>query len=350
MATIFQQRKTAVFLALCALVLLASPASAQILDRTVAVVRLERTVNIGNRALNRQAALFESQLGRDLTAEERREVLESMINDELIAQAAARSGIEVSDSQLQQFIDQERRGLGPAVSEEQFRMLVEQQIGLAFDDYIAELRKQLLQQRYVQETQRQRLENIPEPSQSEIRQVFNENRSEFINPALVRFRHLYIDTRNMNEAQKDAAAQRLERVWSATDGSEDAFTRLFQNASVSDEYDAADFGYMPQNDRQIRQIYGSDFVDTAFDLAANEISGVVRSNIGVHVMQVTDSRQPRFLELDDQLFPGQDITVRQNIVSFLMNERLQTEFQRAGNDALQALRDEAEITVHESRL
>lgn len=326
------------------------PLSAQILDRTVAVVRLEQTVNIGTRALNRQASLFESQLGRELTTEERREVLESMINEELIAQAAAREGIEVEDSEIQQFIDQERQGLGPGVTDEQFRLLVEEQIGLSYDDYVQELRKQLLQQRYVQQTQQQRLENIAEPDEQDIRRVFNENRSEFINPALVRFRHLYIDTRNMNEQQRSDAASRLGRIWSATNETAQAFEQLFGDASATEDYDAADFGYMPQNDRQIREIYGSDFVDTAFELDVDEVSDVVRSNIGVHVMQVTDSRQPRFLELDDELFPGQRITVRQNIESFIMNQRLQAEFQQAGNDAIQALRDEAEITVNESRL
>lgn len=349
MYTVSMLRKKFIFIVLIA-VIVSSPLSAQILDRTVAVVRLERTVNIGTRALNRQVGLFEAQLGRELNSEERREVLESMINDELIAQAAARAGIEISDSQLQQFIDQERQGLGPSVTQEQFQLLVEQQIGLSFDDYVAELRKQLLQQRYIQETQRQRLENIPEPGQNEIRRVFNENRSEFINPALVRFRHLYIDTRNMNETERNEAAARLGRVWGATSQDQQAFERLFGEASSSSEYDAADFGYMPQNDRQIRQIYGSEFVDTAFELDVNEVSGVVRSSIGVHVMQVTDSRPPRFLELDDELFPGQQVTVRQNIISFLMNERLQSEFQQAGNEALRALRDEAEITVNESRL
>ncbi|MFW6234698.1 MAG: SurA N-terminal domain-containing protein, partial [Spirochaetota bacterium] len=205
MSTLLRYRTYAVLTILTGLVLPAS-LSAQILDRPVAVVRLEQTVNIGNRALNRQVSLFESQLGRELTSEERREVLESMINEELIAQAADREGIEVEDSQIQQFIDQERQGLGPSITDEQFRLLVEEQIGLAYEDYVGELRKQLLQQRYVQETQRSRLENIPEPDEREIQRVFDENRSEFINPELVRFRHLYIDTREMNEQQRSDAA------------------------------------------------------------------------------------------------------------------------------------------------
>ncbi len=337
-------------LALLLLFLPIGELGSQVLDRSVARVRLTRTASIGQRALRSQVELYERQAGTTLSADQRREVLEIMINEELIEQAAERDGITVSDEELDRQIAQERMSLGAQVSEEQFRLAVEQQLGMSYEDYRTELRKQLLQQRYIQEVERQRFESIDEPSESEIREVYNENVTEFINPAMVRFSHIYVDTRQLGESERREAVARLNELWEEIEAGDRSFSEAYDRAQSDSALGSSDFGYLPQNDRQLRQQLGSAFVDSLFELEMDAVTGVLESNVGAHIVRVTDKRDRRFLDLEDQLVPGQDLTVRQNIREYIMNQRLQQEFQEATESVLSQLRDEAEIEITESNL
>jgi hypothetical protein len=68
------------------------------------------------------------------------------------------------------------------------------------------------------------------------------------------------------------------------------------------------------------------------------------------VVKVTDRRKPRILELDDQLLPGQSTTVRDQIRAFIVNQRQEALFNRAVNEVVAELREEAEVTVFEENL
>ncbi len=325
-------------------------AHGQVLDRSVARVRLTTTSNIGQRALRGQIEMYESQAGRELSSDERREVLEIMINERLIEQAAERDGVSISDRELEQHIQQERQSLGGQMSQEQFEMIVEQQLGIDYEEYRDELRKQLLQQRYIQEAERQRFADIQEPSEQEIQAVYNENVQEFINPAMVRFEHVYVDARGLDDSERETARETLEGLFSDIESGDISFEEAADHAEELDELGTADFGYLAQNDRQLRQQLGSDFVDAVFELEDGEVSGVFDSQVGLHVVQVTDKRDRRFLDLDDPLVPGQSVTVRENIRQYILNNRMQQEFAQATESVLAELREEAEITINEDNL
>ncbi|MFW6368256.1 MAG: peptidyl-prolyl cis-trans isomerase [Spirochaetota bacterium] len=322
----------------------------QVLDRSVARVRLTETASIGQRALRSQVELYEQQSGQEISSEQRREILEIMINEELIEQAAERDGVSISDDELDRYIGQERRSLGRQMSDEQFRLLVEQELGLEYEDYREELRKQLLQQQYIQQSQRDRFENLEEPSEEEIRSVYNENVSEFINPSMVRFSHIYVDARSLDDSEREDATEDIEELWDRMNDDELSFEQALEEAEDNSALGASDFGYLPQNDRQLRGQLGADFVDNLFDLEEGDVEGVLESQIGLHVVQVTDTRDRRFLNLDDPLAPGQSVTVRDNIRNYILNNRMQQEFSEATEEVLSELRDEAEIDVNESNL
>ena len=180
-------------LAAAALALFATTASAQVLDRPVAIVRLTETVNIGQRELRQQVDLLEQQMGRQLTQDQRREVLEAQIGDVLLNQAAARANIRVSQDEIQQAIDTQRQSLGQPVSDAQFRQMVQQQMGMSWDQYVEEVTNRLIQEQFILQEAQGQFNSIDEPTNREIRQVYEENAQQFTNPAMVRFDHLFFD-------------------------------------------------------------------------------------------------------------------------------------------------------------
>ncbi len=325
-------------------------AEAQVLDKPVAVVRFESTVNIGQRELRRQVEFIEEQIRRPLTKQHRKEVLEAKIAEVLILQAAERDGIEISRGELQQGIDQQRRSVNQQLSEEQFRRLIEREMDMEWDDYVEEVRQRLIQERYVLESRRELFENVESPSEREIRRVYEENASEFMNPAMIRFNHIFLDTRNVDGSTREARREKAHELWSKIESEEKTFEVLMRAADDDTTYSAGDFGYLLRGEYQNLSVLGQGFIDEMFDLDEGDVHGVVESNAGYHIVQVRDRRRARVLDLDDPLFPGQNVTVRHQIENYLMMERQQDLFQRALQEVVEELRAEADVTLHEDNL
>ena len=337
-------------LAAAALALFATTASAQVLDRPVAIVRLTETVNIGQRELRQQVDLLEQQMGRQLTQDQRREVLEAQIGDVLLNQAAARANIRVSQDEIQQAIDTQRQSLGHPVSDAQFRQMVQQQMGMSWDQYVEEVTNRLIQEQFILQEAQGQFNSIDEPTNREIRQVYEENAQQFTNPAMVRFDHLFFDLRNRSGEEEQSTrqlaasmARRLQR------GTAD-FQQLLRESLDDARYAGGDFGYIIRGDQQAIQRLGQSFVNQVFELDEGDVSGVIESNVGLHIVRITDRRSPRLLQLDDPLLPGESTTVRQQIRAYILNQRQQQVFQDAVQSVLARLKEEAEITRYPENL
>lgn len=316
---------------------------AQVLDRPVAVVRLTETVNIGQREIRSQVRLLEEQLGRELTSENRREVLEAQIGDVLLRQAAARSGIRVSQEEINQAIAAQRQSIGRPVTEAEFRLLVQQQMGLSWDEYLGEIRDRLLQERFILERAQTRFAQIGEPAAREIRQVYEENAQQFTNPAMVRFDHLFFDFRNRSDTQIREIRQRASTMARQVERGTTTFQQLMRQSLDDVTYSGGDFGYLIRGEQSAQQRLGRAFVETVFDLDEEQVSGVIESNLGLHIVRVTDRRSPRLLQLNDPLLPGEQMTVRDQIQAYIVAQRQQEIFQESLQTVLQELRSEAEI-------
>ncbi len=331
-------------------VLIPAQLGAQVLDQPVAIVRFEETVNIGQRELRRQVEFIEQQIQQRLTKEHRKEVLEAKIAEVLIMQAAERDGIEVSRGELQQGIDQQRQSVNRQLSEEQFRDLIEREMDMEWDEYVDEVRQRLVQERYVLESRREMFEAVENPSERDIRRVYEENASEFMNPAMIRFNHIFFDTRNVESSARSEKREKADELWSEIEAGERSFEDVMRAADDDTTFSGGDFGYLLRGEYQNLSVLGQDFIDEMFELEEGDVEGVIESNAGYHIVQVRDRRRARVLDLDDPLFPGQNVTVRNQIENYLMMEEQQSLFQRALQEVVDELRDEADVTVYEDRL
>ncbi len=324
--------------------------AAQVLDRPVAVVRLTETVNIGQREIRNQVRILEQQLGRELTRENRLEVLEAQIGDVLLRQAATRANIRITTEEIDRAIAAQRQSLGQPVSDAEFRTLLQQQMGLSWEEYRQEIRDRLTQERFILDRAQGRFGEIQEPSAREIRQVYEENAQQFTNPAMVRFEHLFFDLRNRTETQTREIRQRALTMARQLERGTTTFAQLMR-ASLDDvTYAGGDFGYLIRGDQTAQQRLGRAFVETVFDLDEEQISGVLESNLGLHILRVTDRRSPRLLQLDDPLLPGEQMTVRGQIQGYIVAQRQQEIFQQALQTVLRELREEASIQRYPDNL
>lgn len=336
------------------LFLVAATASAQVLDQPVAIVRLTETVNIGLREIEGQLTVFEQQLGRELQAAEKQQILDALINDELLLQAAGRASVRVTQEEIQNYLSVQRQqwsqALGEMLTEEQFRRQVEQQTGESWSQFVSDVTDELIKLKYVREQKADVFQSLGGVTEAEVRDFYDEQETSFTNPAMVSFRHVYADLRGKSDEERTRARELLERYRQQIRNGSLTFEELERRALDDASISADNFGYLMRNDARSQQLLGRAFIQTMFGLDEGDVGGVYESNVALHIVFVTDKRSARILGLDDPILPGQNVTVRQQIRSQLAAQKEQQALARAVEGVVADLRDEAEVTVYDQNL
>jgi len=300
----------------------------------VAVVNLTRSEPITQGQLRTEVGRMESALGQPLNGQQRREVLDAMINERLVLQAAERDRVTISENELNQHINQLRAQmvsmLGRQPTDAEFATAVRNQTGLEMPAFREQTRRQLIQQRYLFSQQQTLLESARPPTDTEIVSMFELTRSQFVRPETVRLSMIMVpygpDAASRTRARQQADALSREIGTSATN-----FNAVVTRAQAPDSgFQGGDFGFMPRN-LEAAQRLGQDFVNLVFGLRPGQISRVIEGppGSGYQIVMVTESHAMRSLELDDALQPGSPITVRAYIANVMMQERQMTVFTQA---------------------
>lgn len=128
-------------------------AVAQIDLQPAAIVNLTRSTPITVRQLRTEVERMERAAGRSLNEGERREVLDAMINEQLMLQAAERDRITVSENDVNQQINQMRTQMvsviGRQPTDAEFATAVRNQTGLEMPAFREQIRRQMIQQRFL---------------------------------------------------------------------------------------------------------------------------------------------------------------------------------------------------------
>ena len=158
----------------------------------LAVVKLNKNESITLKQLRTRSDAFVKQIGRALTVEEKKQVLDKMIEDKLIVQAATKAGVVVPDSYVDQYFTQAMsQSIGVSVTEKEIEELIKKQQGKTLDEVLLDqlgmnkaeyknyLKNQLIIQQYVAQKNQAELQKIA-ASDDEIRMFYESNKSSFV--------------------------------------------------------------------------------------------------------------------------------------------------------------------------
>ncbi len=279
----------------------------------------------------------------------RKEMLESMIASVLIAQAAEKSGIKVQDQDVLRVVQAQKKSaetqLRQNITDEQFKQLIIRQTASSWDNYLQSLREQLLQQSYITQNKKALFQNIKVPTPGEIELKYKENAQLFLNPEYIRVSMIFIPTLNKEAATVSNAKEKLETAYSELKNGkisfDDAVLKYSEEESI--KYRGGDIGYVARDNRSLKLQLGEDFFNNMFELGKNEISDVMESRSGLHILKITDKREARLLSLDDTVTPDNPILVKDYIKEGILQERQQLVLQKALEEINAELREEAEI-------
>ncbi|MFO7259948.1 MAG: peptidylprolyl isomerase [bacterium] len=232
----------------------------------------------------------------------RRQVLDNRISTLLFVQAAQRDSVQVPDDEVQRYVDaeiaQRQRAMGGEAA--LMRALAQQRLTLAeYRDILArDIRREMMVQRYVAVLQRQR--RPPPVTEDEVRAFFEANKANFgRRPETLTFEQVVVAPRASDSARAVARERALEILDELRRGGDfEALARRHSDDPGTKDQ-GGNLGWFRRGDMV------PAFDSAAFSLPPGQLSGVVETNYGFHIIRVDrvrgSERQARHILIRPEL-------------------------------------------------
>lgn len=220
------------------------------------------------------------------------EMLEDMIVKTLIYQESVKAGVKVDKSEVDSGFKEylKRLNLSDAVVKQEMKRM-----NLTEDVMKEEIRKQLMVERFLKS--RAKTLNLT-VSDEEVRSFYNENPDTFNKPERVHIRHILVQSDPTDKQKMEAAKKKIYEVRDKIRRKEGTFTELAKKYS-DDKSNAENGGEITRNSPLPKA-----FIDTAFALGKDQVSEVVRTPMGFHLIQMIEKKpagKTQFNEIKDSL-------------------------------------------------
>ena len=332
---------------------LAIPCFSQADLQPAATINLIRTEAITVRQLRTEVERMEKSTGRTLTEQQRREVLDAMINERLAIQAAERDRITVSESEVNRQIDQIKtqmmQAIGRQPTDAEFAAAIRNETGLDMAAFRDQTRRQLITNKYLMSKKQSIIESVKVPTEEDISNWYNLNKASMVRPDTVRFSMIQVDF-GADAAAKTRAKELADRLLREISSNASKFDEVvLRGQAPNSGYQAGDGGYLPRN-MEAAQVVGQEFINVAFGLKQGEVSRMMEGIRGYQIIKITETYSQKNLDLDDIIQLGTRVTVRDYIRNGILQERNMEVLTKATQELVAELRAGKTFQVFERNL
>jgi len=236
-------------------------------------------------------------------------LLDNLINQKLIDQAAKDKGISVSDSDIQKQIDQLKSGFK---DQAQFEAALKS-AGMNLDALKAQIKQQLVTNKLMET-----LAASQKVTDAEIKSYYDKNKSQFEQKAQKRASHILF-----KPTDKATASKVLKQLKAGTITFAEAAKKYSVDTATASK--GGDLGWPTS-------AYVPEFQAALDKLAKGQTSGLVQSTYGWHIITVTDTRSAKLSTLAE---------VKTQIQQIIMQQRKSDAYQKF----LEDLRKNAKIQI-----
>lgn len=215
------------------------------------------------------------------------EVLDQAIEQRILFRQAALQGLEVPEDVLDDRIQSFRDNFD---SGEAFRRAVEDS-GATMSEFREQIRKQLLAIAMATR-KRNAFKEEAVISEAELRQYYQDNRSEFGQPARVQLRRIFLSA-SSDPADRARAQARLEALRDEVEQGADFAALAAQYSEGPDAETGGLVGWVQRGDLV------PALEAATFSLAEGEVSEVVETQFGFHILLAEQVREPGTASFDD---------------------------------------------------
>jgi parvulin-like peptidyl-prolyl isomerase len=279
-------------------------------------------------------------MGRALTIDERRQVLDLLINERLAIQEAGREKLSVTDNEVNQAIDQIRQSVaqqaGQNPTDTQFALVIKQQTGMSMPDFREQTRRQLIMQKLLMAKKGDQLKKaVKIPTEKDINDAYRLNRAQFVRPETVRLSMIQIPFGN-NKSAAQTLANKLNNEIGGDPAKFDAVV-LRAQSDKNVGYTAGDAGYVPLNAQAVQAV-GKPTIDEAFSLKQGQVSPVITDTASYRIIKITETYAQQNLGINDIFQLGTRMTVHDYIKNYSMQQEQEAALAKAQQELVAELR------------
>lgn len=309
----------------------AAPATKAGADKAVASTRgdsMAARVNgttISGAEVDQAVNILLSQYGGQIPPEQkagiqpimRKQAIESLINQSLLLQEADREGIRPDKKAID---DQMKQISARFPNSEAFQKLLASQ-GISEEQLRQDIGKDLK----IQALLDKKTPTTPDVSDADIAAFYKDNPDNFKMPERVRASHILLTFSPAdNDEVKSQKRQRLLSLKAELEKGADFAKLASENSDCPSKAQGGDLGLFEKG-KMVKP-----FEDAAFAMKAGQVSDVVESQFGYHLIKVTGKEDAKAVPIEE---------AREKIASFLNQEKKQ----KAVGEYLQKLRSAAKV-------
>jgi hypothetical protein len=294
----------------------------------IATVKLQKSEPITLKQVKTRVEAYQKELGRSMTTDEKKKVLDMLINERLVVQACDKEGIKVSDSELNQnFLQMISQQVGKSVTELEFAQMIKQQTGMTLDDFmraqngmsLAEyknfLRSQLLAQRYIMTKKADALQNVQGPTVDQIKSNYEMYKQNFVQSDSVKL-FLVVVPKGAAPAESKAKAADFQKQLKDKPSSTSEIKIKSQAANSG--FQAGDI-YINKTTTAAEQLgITMDSLLKIFTMGVGGVSDVSETETDFQCFVVQEKYAAKILDLNDPVSPGTNVTVYEYIKNNLV--------------------------------
>jgi peptidyl-prolyl cis-trans isomerase C len=313
---------TTVFLFIILYLFIAGSLRAKVVDKTIATVDGE--VILMSEYEKRAKPILEEYEklltgpDKEIRIKELKEkILDQMIDEKVLIHEAKRMKINVTRKEVQDGIEEIKKRF---TTEEEYNQELARQ-GLLEEKFKEQVKEQLMVIKLIDQEVKAKV--VP-PTDSEIEDFYKQRESEMVEPEQVRVRHILIKVGENTD--KKEALKRITEILKEAKKGKTSFAELAKK--YSEDPSAAkggDIGFFVRG-QMVRK-----FEEVAFALNVGEISDVVETEYGYHIIQSIEKKAEEKKSLDE---------IRDYLRNFISQKKMEERYEKW----LRTLRDKASIT------
>lgn len=250
----------------------------------------------------------------------KKDILNELVSAELLYQASQKAGLGNLSKEVDSQLENIKKGFG---TEQEFQKVLKER-GIEIKDLKEDIKKGIYINAYLEKDVFSKLGPVTE---DEKKQEYEGNKDKLNVPDEVKASHVLIKVGDKAaEEEKQKAKEKIEALRARAMSGEDFAKLAKENSEDASASNGGDLGYFKKGDMV------KPFEDAAFGLEKDQISPVVETQFGYHVIKVTDKKAAHTLTYEE---------VSKDIEKFLLNKHKRDEI----NKTTESLRKNAKIEI-----
>jgi peptidyl-prolyl cis-trans isomerase C len=261
--------------------------------------------------------------GRELTPEESKklqgDILDWLIDKEVLRQECQRQKIEPSQEEIQKTLD---NVISRSGGKENFEKKLKEDF-LTPEEYRQRIEKGLAIKKLIEKETAAAIKI----SEEEKKDFYEKNKKEFEQPEAVQMSHILINVKpGASKEETEKARKKIEEILAKVKAGEDFAELARKNSECPTSSKGGDLGYVSKGKMV------PEFEKAAFALKPGQVSDIVQTQFGFHIIKVGEKRPAQILSYEKVEKGIENALMNQKskewITSYLKKLRAQTEIKK----------------------